>query len=173
MTEIAKEVNAGRYPARRIVREVVSGFRILEHLYLGRRWGRLLGMSRIYIKFLVLELVVIAAVITIFKLIETRVYAGATAGTVFVALGLFILITGLRNRDFRRSFTFYAGGLHLFVSALPLMITRLINFQRPFDDVHVLGLPGPVFHRVSTSIYMILLIATVLDLILSLRKSRK
>ena len=117
------------------------------------------------------EWIVIGVVICIFKFTETRLIAGALAGSVFVILGGWIFLTGLRDRSFRRSLTFWAGCLHLFASSLPLMITRFLNQTTSFQEVSVLGLSGPTFHRLSTSIYMILLVATFIDWMRVRRKS--
>lgn len=121
-------------------------------------------MKRYFAGLLVLELIVIAIVTTIFRLIADRAVAGVIAGTVFVLLGLFIVRGGWRDRA-KRTASYWMGCVHLFGSALPLMITRLLNWSTGFEHVNVLGLPGPVFHRVSTTIYMIMLIATVWDLV--------
>lgn len=129
-------------------------------------------MSRIFLRSLLAEVVVIFMVIAVFRLIESRLIAGAVAGTVFIALGVFVLTPGLRNREYRRSKTFVAGCLHLFLSALPLFVTRLLNAATDFQNVSVLGMPGPIFHRVSTGIYVLLLIATILDWIQSRKKDR-
>lgn len=122
-------------------------------------------MRRNFIYFLAAELIVIGLVLLIFRFIEPRILAGATAGSVFVALGLYIFVSGVRNVEVRRSLTFVVGSIHLFVVALPLMITRFLNSSLVFEDVRVLGLPGPVFHQVSSYVYLALIVATVIDII--------
>lgn len=123
-----------------------------------------MNASRIFLNRLVAEIVVIFAVTGIFKVIENRVWAGATAGAVFVALGVFVVAPALRDPGYRKRPTFAVGCVHLFFASLPLMITRLLNRGLEFQDVRVWGLPGPVFHRVSTGIYVVLILATVYDL---------
>ena len=51
---------------------------------------------------LVIEVVVVIAVMLIFKMIENRVHAGLVAGSVFIALGLLIVGSGFRSPEFRR-----------------------------------------------------------------------
>ncbi|RYZ76369.1 MAG: hypothetical protein EOP05_05215 [Proteobacteria bacterium] len=121
-------------------------------------------MRRYFGFLLILELLVIGIVTTIFKFIPDRMTAGAIAGTIFVLLGVYIVRGGWKERE-KRTASYYAGCLHLFLSSLPLMITRLLNQSAGFEQVNVLGLPGPIFHRVSTTIYMILLIATIWDFV--------
>ena len=127
-------------------------------------------MTKFYGWLLVVEFLVAASAPIIFKSIESRLIAGMVAGGVFVAIGVFIVMIGVQNRLFRRTPTFWAACLHLFGSALPLLITRAINFSRGFDDVLVLGLPGPVFHQLSTGIFLVLMVATAFDLIRAWRR---
>lgn len=117
----------------------------------------------LFAKLLVAELLVIGLVVLVFRVFHERLVAGAVAGSIFVSLGSWILWVGLRSRSFRSTFTFWAGCAHLFLSALPLMVTRFLNQSASFTDVRVLGLPGPVFHQLSTGIYFVLLLATIVD----------
>ena len=121
-------------------------------------------MKRYFGFLLFFELVVIGLVVGAFKLIPERLVAGAVAGTIFVLLGLFIVRSGWKDRT-KRTASFWMGCVHLFGSSLPLMITRLLNSSGSFEQVDVLGLPGPVFHRVSTTIYLVMMAATVWDLV--------
>jgi len=122
-------------------------------------------MKKFYAWLLFVELLVVAAAPVIFTTIQSRLIAGMMAGAIFVALGIFIVMIGVQNRAFRKTPTFWMGALHLFGSALPLLITRLMNFSAGFEDVRVFGLPGPVFHQVSTGIFALLMLATVFDLV--------
>lgn len=126
---------------------------------------RLMSNFRFFQKTLIFELTVIAAVATIFRLITERLIAGALAGTLFVALGLWIVISGVRSKTLRRSATFIMGCVHLFAIALPMVITRFMNAALAFADVRILGLPGPVFHQLSTGVYALMIVATVGDAI--------
>ena len=129
-------------------------------------------MSRVFLRLLITEILVIPIVTIFFKIVENRMLAGAMAGGVFVALGLFIFFEGMRSRFVRRSATFALGCIHLFVISLPLMITRLANSALAFDQVLVLGLPGPLFHQISTGIYFVLMAATVFDMVRSRKLAR-
>lgn len=130
-------------------------------------------MTKFFAWLLGVELVVGGLAPVIFKTISDRFVAGMVAGAIFVALGVFLVVLGLQSKGFRRTASFWAGCLHLFASALPLLITRIVNYSRGFEDVLVLGLPGPVFHRVSTTIFTILLVATSIDLVRAWRASSR
>lgn len=128
--------------------------------------------KNVYFAFLIAELLTILAVVATFRLIDERLIAGAVAGSIFSILGIVIVVRGIRDRSFRSGFTFYAGCAHLFLSSLPLMITRFLNRAVGFEQVNVLGLPGPVFHKVSTGIFLVLIAATVIDAVRDWRKRR-
>jgi hypothetical protein len=125
--------------------------------------------KRLAILFLV-EVIVVVAVMFIFKMIENRVHAGLVAGSVFIALGLLIVGNGLRSFEFRKTGTFYLGAIHLGLIALPMFLTRLLNLQTGFSELTVWGLPGPVFHKLSTWFYMLLMITTLAEAILKRKK---
>ncbi len=133
-------------------------------------------MKSIFAKFFSGELVAIVVAITSFTMIPERILAGVIAGSVFSALGLWIVASGFWgqwHREVRTSWTFWLGSVHLFGVALPMMITRLLNHSLEFKDVLIWGLPGPVFHRLSTVIYSLLLLATAVDFVLTFRRKDK
>lgn len=129
-------------------------------------------MWKKYLGFLLSELLVVAAVVTTFSIVEQKVVGGLVGGTLFVAQGFWILIAGIRTKSIRRSFTFYLVIVHLGLCALPLMLTRLWNLRVSFDLIEVFGLPGPVFHRISTTVYLCLILGTLFDLVWSVKTSR-
>jgi hypothetical protein len=124
-----------------------------------------------YVTLLIAELAVIGLVIAIFSSVESRLMAGRLAGTIFTGLGVAIVI-GSWKRGSAKSGAFALGAVHLFLISLPLMISRWMQSEVDFGLVRVLGLPGPVFHRLSTAVYFCLLAATVFDLVRVFLRSR-
>ena len=120
-------------------------------------------MTKKFGLYFLVEVLVIFMVGAAFSLIENKLHAGAIAGSLFVLLGLWIVAPGLKNAEYRKRPTFFAGLLHLFGSALPLLISRFAQADLKFEDVRVMGLTGPQFHQVSNVIYMILMAATAFD----------
>jgi hypothetical protein len=122
---------------------------------------------------LALEMIVIGVVTALFQLIPLKVYAAIAASVVFIAMGIFINIAALRWNEFYKSATFWVAQAHLFFSAIPLLVYRLLNFNTGFDQIQIFGIPGPEFHEIATRIYVVLLAATLLDLVrVTLRKRR-
>jgi hypothetical protein len=116
-----------------------------------------------FAQYFVAELIVIVSVIQIFIRVSNRAIAGLIAGSLFVALGVWIAYFGFIDPRMRKSASFWLALVHLGGSALPLLGTRLRNLNTPFEVLDVLGLPGPVFHQVSSTIYLMLIVATAAD----------
>jgi hypothetical protein len=54
--------------------------------------------------------------------------------------------------------------VHVFGVSFPMLITRALNADRAFESVFILGMPGPVFHQLSSTVFSILMLATLIDL---------
>lgn len=124
------------------------------------------------IVFLVLELVAVAWAALVFQIFESRLVAGLAAGTYFVGSGAYILWRLWHWPNRLRSFTLYPALVHVFVISIPMMVVRFAQTQAAFEDILIWGLPGPVFHRLSTTVFLVLIIATATDLGRSWKISR-
>jgi hypothetical protein len=123
--------------------------------------------------FLIIQLIAIAIAGLSFKLIDSRLLAGAVAGFYFVTSGLFMVLRAWRWGDKWASAMWYPLLIHVFVISIPMVIARFLQARLGFEEVRIWGLPGPVFHRLSSSVFMLLLLATVFDWIRVYRRTRK
>lgn len=99
-----------------------------------------------------------------FAVIESRVLAGALAGGYFILSGLY-MVGKLAQDPKRWSFLmWYPLLVHVFVISIPMVITRFLNTDKAFADVRILGMEGPTFHRLSTTIFGLLVLGTLIDL---------
>lgn len=114
--------------------------------------------------FLGLEILAIVWAGAVFKIFESRLMAGAMAGSYFLFVGLFLSYRILKWPGKWTSPTWYFALTHLFVISLPMLITRFMNADLPFESVKILGLEGPVFHKLSTAVFSGLLLSTLIDL---------
>lgn len=119
------------------------------------------------VSFLGLEALALAVAGGSFALIPSKLVAGLVAGAYFIASSSWmlrrILLWPARVR--LRSLTLYPLLTHLFVVSLPMVATRLMHADADFAGIRIWGLPGPVFHRVSTNVFGALIAATVLDVV--------
>jgi hypothetical protein len=113
--------------------------------------------------FLVLELFAIVWAGSLFSLLESKILAGALAGTYFVLSGLFMLWRAIQWPRKWRSLTWYLLFIHVFVISVPMLASRALQATMPFENVRILGLPGPAFHQLSSYVFSGLIAATVID----------
>lgn len=117
--------------------------------------------------FLFLSLQALAVVIAgaSFAVFENRRVAGAVAGGYFVLSGLIMVWRGSRWTDKWMSAAWYPLLVHVFLISIPMIAMRFWQVAQDFEEVRIWGLPGPVFHRLSTSIFLVLVAGTIIDLI--------
>ena len=115
--------------------------------------------------FLGLQILAIAIAGLSFKIFESRLLAGAVAGGYFVLSGLFMVWRASHWADKWRSTAWYPLLTHVFLISIPMVISRFLQATQDFEEVRIFGLAGPQFHRLSTTIFMILVAGTTIDLI--------
>lgn len=104
---------------------------------------------------------VIVAVMGVFRALEDKQVAATVAGFLFVVVPLVLMILEYRRAGFQEKLWF-AGVLQFWVLfALPILGIRLLNWGVPFEQLSVLGVPGPVLHQFSSKSYMVMMIITV------------
>src|SRR5579872_836087 len=117
----------------------MKGHVVMSYPHLMRRTDLVIFMG--------LELFAIAWAAAMFSLLESKVVAGALAGSYFVASGLFMLWRTMHWPKRWRSLTIYFLFIHVFVISLPMLAARFLQPDVAFEDVRILGIAGPVFHR--------------------------
>jgi uncharacterized protein (DUF486 family) len=118
-----------------------------------------------FFTYLFLEVLSTILVVATFKLISDRNVAGLVAGSIFIALGTYIILDLTKRNIHFRTFSFYGAFTHLFFTGIPLITVRLLNWSTPHEDLFVLGVPAPTFHRIAEKVFVILVLCTVIDLI--------
>ena len=114
------------------------------------------------ILFFILQILAIVWAGTVFSILQAKL-AGGLAGGYFVVSGLFMLSRARRWPKRWSSLTWYCLMLHVFAISLPMLIARFLQIDAEFSEVRVMGIPGPVFHNISSTVFSILMLATVVD----------
>ncbi len=128
------------------------------------------AMEKTYLKrLLIFEILIVVAVPFIFKWIEPKKIAALFAGGLFVLLGFSVLNASFRFQNLRKTFFTLIGGVHLFVISIPMLSARIYFFGTDFEQIQIFGLRAPDFHKASEWVYMGLLLATLFQLIKSVR----
>lgn len=119
--------------------------------------------------FLALQIMTVPLVMMIFRWIEPRIVAAVLAGAWFCVSSGFIVFRSFcwphkwKSPVFWTSLFFSAG------IAFPMLTVRAFNWAAPFDQLSVWGIPGPLFHRASNLIFLVMVGATIWEF----RKQRK
>lgn len=113
--------------------------------------------------FLALQVLAIAWAGTVFSLIEAKLLAGALAGSYFVLSGLFMVSRSFKWPDKWKSLTWYPLIAHVFLISIPMVVSRFWQWSQGFEQVKILGLPGPVFHQLSSVVFVALIVGTAVD----------
>ena len=113
--------------------------------------------------FLALELFAIGWAGAAFTILESKLIAGALAGGYFVVSGIVMLGMAVHWPEKWKSVTWYVLFVHVFLISLPMLMSRFAQMALSFDEVRVFGIPGPVFHQISTGVFSVLIVGTIVD----------
>lgn len=109
----------------------------------------------------------------VFNLGLEKKVAAVIAGLMFVVssgLALFRQYRDLRTHD---RWMYYVVGQFFVLFALPIFIARVWNWDIPFEQISFLGIPGPMYHQISTFSFIVMWFATTIALGLEAYKIRK
>jgi hypothetical protein len=114
-----------------------------------------------FLIYLIIQAVVIAAVVAIFKLSSDVKLASVQAGVLFVLLPVGLATYEIRKNGLARK-SFFFGLMQFWIFfALPILGLRLLNWETPFDQLSFLGVPGPTLHHYANSSYMVMMALTL------------
>lgn len=114
-----------------------------------------------FLAYLAVQAFVIIAVVFIFKLNADVKLASVEAGTLFVLLPVILGGVEFRKAGFSRK-SFYLGLLQFWILfALPILGLRLFNWDIPFNDLSILGVPGTTLHQYANHSYMVMMALTL------------
>lgn len=113
-----------------------------------------------FLGYLIAQVIVIFAVLVIFRVIPDRQTAATVAGVPFVLLPLVLMVLEYRRAELQEMFWFVAVLQFWTVFALPILGIRLMNWGVPFDQLSFVGIPGPVLHQFSSKSYLVMMAVT-------------
>ncbi len=120
--------------------------------------------SKTYLIYLFFFLITIPAVISLFRQIPDRKLASVFASLLFISVSLGPIIAEVRSRHFR-SLTLYSALLFLIIFALPMFLTRLLNYDVDFSLLKVWGLDAPAFHKLSNYGFLLMALSSSVDFV--------
>jgi D-alanyl-lipoteichoic acid acyltransferase DltB (MBOAT superfamily) len=115
------------------------------------------------LSYLALQVLVVVAVIFIFKLITPKNFAALWAGATFVVSSFLIFFVEFKGRRLKQNWSGFSALAFLLIFALPMLIVRAIYFEIPFDQLSIWGIAGPSFHKLSNFGYMLMVMGVIVD----------
>ncbi len=127
-----------------------------------------------YILFLVLQILVIFIVTLFFNLIDSRQVASVWAGFTFLFSAMLYFYSELKTPGLKyKNPLLITSGIFILLIAIPMLVTRIINWGADFSSLYVLGLPGPVFHKVSNYFYIAMMVSSIILIFQKFKSSSK
>lgn len=111
--------------------------------------------------YLILQAIVIALVMVIFKVVPDRRLASVLAGSLFVVLPLGLMAFELFREGFKRWYWFLGTLQFWLLFAVPILGLRLTHWREPFVTLEVFGVPAPFLHQWSSKSYMLWMVVTL------------
>lgn len=137
--------------------------------------GWLHTLSKIFtLEFLVL-LLWIPCVIFIFKFIQDRKIAGLVAGTGFLAIPIFNMYRERKSQvsTASRLSRVAASGLFFLLSAMPIFISRVFNWDKNLEEISIFGvMTGRQLHSFSNILFVAMILVYFVTNILDARKAK-
>ena len=103
---------------------------------------------------LVLWILVVTA---LFKFISDRQIAAVIAGLGFIFTALIFLISELKNK--KNPFHIFTLIIFLTFSAVPIFGLRVLNWGVEFDSLNLFGIEAHFLHKISSYMYMLMMIS--------------
>lgn len=120
-----------------------------------------------YMQMIIMQIVVIFAVMAIFRIIPDRKIASIFTTFLFISLSALLCYAEFIKPKKWLNPLFLIAGIFLFFIAIPLAITRFLNWEIEFSQLKIFGIEGPLFHSISNSVFIAMVIATAWNLIFS------
>ncbi|MFS4460984.1 hypothetical protein [Bdellovibrio sp. HCB2-146] len=114
-----------------------------------------------FLQYFMAQVIVIFVVMALFKWVENRQIAATLAGLLFVILPTVQMIKEYQRAELEEQWWFVAVLQFWTLFALPILWIRLTNWGVPFDQLSLIGIPGPVIHSWSSKSYTAMMILTI------------
>lgn len=119
-------------------------------------------MNRYAIYFLA-QVATIFVVTALFALIPDKQFAATIAGILFVGMPAVLLALEVQRRsELHRGIWFFSVLQFWLLFAIPILGLRIFNWNVPFAELSVFGIPGPTMHQWSSKSYFVMMIATLI-----------
>jgi hypothetical protein len=112
-------------------------------------------------------------VILCFKIFAPPKIAAVIAASIFVLVGFTMIRMTRKWEEYRTYLCYWCIRIHVFIFSVPMLIGRLIFWNKNFEDIVYFTVSGPTFHKISEKFYLVMVVCTLVDLALHTYKIRK
>lgn len=116
---------------------------------------------------LLMQILVIIGVIALFRFIPDRKIASIFTTFLFITLSAILCYSEFTKPKRWRNPLFISSGIFLFLIAIPLAISRFLNWEMDFSQIKVWWIEGPKFHGISNYFFILMIVTTIWKLITS------
>ena len=137
--------------------------------------GWLNTLSKVFTLEFIVLLLWIPCVIFIFKFIQDRKIAGLVAGAGFLAIPLFNIYRERKSsaETSSRLTRVAASGLFFLLSAMPIFLYRVFNWDKNLEEISIFGLmTGRQLHSFSNILFVAMILVYFVTNILDARKAK-
>lgn len=133
--------------------------------------------SSIYLFYLALCALTVPLIIQIFTHVQPKNVAAVCASSTFVLLSLIIIFMEFKKKQNKIicSYSFWGAFVFLTLFSLPMLLIRVLHFNTPFEELKILFLPAPVFHKMANYGFILMVVLIIIQwtrtTILAQRKS--
>lgn len=119
-------------------------------------------------KSLIAEIVLIPLVLALFYFIPDKKFAASIAGSLFVLLGFYVLSCSRHSGVLTP--TFLIALVHTFLISVPMLAVRSYYHELPMAEITIWGIPGPLFHKLATAVYLLMIVTNGIEYYLRRKK---
>ena len=127
-----------------------------------------------YLLYVILSFLTVPIVIFIFKSIQPKNLAAIFAGSTFLSLSLFVIFYEftINKAKIIFSLSFWGAFLFMMIFSIPMLFTRIMNYDTAFENLEILLMPAPIFHKASNTGFLIMMGLFFINWILELKKKK-
>lgn len=123
----------------------------------------MLNLNNPYRVYIFIQLVVVALVVVLFKVIAEKQVAAVIASLLFIGSAIGILVKELKGKKHLKTFTFWGTCAFLLLSAFPIFLLRVFHWGDDFASLQLLGFSGVSLHKASSYFFILMLISYFID----------
>jgi hypothetical protein len=110
-----------------------------------------------------LEAVVIFLVLLTFRVVPDKKLASVITSIFFIGSSVGIMIWEMKYPGYKKRISFWGCAGFLLLSAIPIFLMRILNWNLSFEEIQFAGISGAEMHKLSTYVFFLLMVCFFVD----------